>query len=148
MNGRFLAPILSCFLSVALADAYCSPIQMQARVKDAATVEAGLGKFLVRVNEPRLPEFAKDANAEVYRMMIFPTWGNVIVVRVQRRGTIYSVSARRTDGQAGFEQGKLVESKDSELSEEDSRVLEQKKGKYHIAERAGPRRLTTPASAD
>jgi hypothetical protein len=126
MNVLLLAPILWGALSLALTDGSYTRIQTPTAVKDAITVEAQLGKFLVRVKEPRLPDLTKDVNAEVYRMMIFPTWGNAILVRVQRRGIIYSLSARRTDGQAGFEQGKLVEAKDVELSEEDSRVLEQK----------------------
>ena len=44
---------------------------------------------------------------------------------VQKHGTIYSLSARRLDGQAGFEPGKLVEAKDFELNAEDSKALEQ-----------------------
>jgi hypothetical protein len=83
------------------------------------------GKFLAEMNEPTLPEFTKDVNVEVYRMIILPTWGNSILVRVQKHGTIYSLSSRRLDGQAGFELGKLVEAKDSELSEEDSKALQQ-----------------------
>jgi hypothetical protein len=77
------------------------------------------------MKEPRLPDFAKDVNVDVYRMMILPTWGNSIVVRVQKHGTIYSLSARRLDGQAGFEPGKLGEAKDFELNAEDSKALEQ-----------------------
>jgi hypothetical protein len=46
-------------------------------------------------------------------------------VRVQRHGSVYSISARRLDGQAGFEQGKLVEVKDFELNTEDSKTLKQ-----------------------
>jgi hypothetical protein len=83
------------------------------------------GKFLAQMNEPTLPELTKDVNVEVYRMIILPTWGNSILVRVQKHGTIYSLSSRRLDGQAGFELGKLVEAKDSELSEKDSQALEQ-----------------------
>jgi len=38
---------------------------------------------------------------------------------------LYSLSARRLDGQGGYDPGKLVESKNSELSTEDSKTLEQ-----------------------
>ena len=62
---------------------------------------------------------------DVYRMMILPTWGNSILVRVEKHGTRYSLSARRLGGQAGFELGKLVEAKNIELSAEDSKTLEQ-----------------------
>jgi hypothetical protein len=53
--------------------------------------------------------------------MILPTWGNSIVVRAQRHGDLYSLSARRLDGQAGYDPGKLVEAKDIELSADDSK---------------------------
>jgi len=75
------------------------------------------------MNEPRLPELVKDVNAEVYRIMILPTWGNPIVVRAQRHGDVYSLAARRLDGQGGYDPGKLVESRDIELSADDSKTL-------------------------
>lgn len=81
------------------------------------------GGSLERMNEPRLPEPVKDSNAEVYRLMILPTWGNSIAVRVQRKGELYHLSARRLDGQAGYNPGKLVESKDIELDADDSKAL-------------------------
>ena len=73
------------------------------------------------MKEPRLHALVKDVNADAYRMMILPTWGNSIVVRVQRHGDLYSLSARRLDGQAGYDPGKLVEAKDIELSADDSK---------------------------
>jgi len=76
------------------------------------------------MNEPRLPDSAKDVSAEVYRMMILPTWGNPIVVRVQRHGKTFGLSARRLDGQGGYDPGKLVEAKDIELTADDSNELE------------------------
>jgi hypothetical protein len=82
------------------------------------------GKSLLRMNEPRLPELAKDVSADVYRFMILPTWGNSIVVRVRRHGELYSLSARRLDGQAGYDPGKLVETKDLELGVDDSNALD------------------------
>jgi hypothetical protein len=100
------------------------PIKTQAGGEGVTAFEAQwYGKSLERMNEPRLPEFAKDANAEVYRMMILPTWGNSIVVRVRKNGELYSLSARRLDGQAGFDPGKLVEAKDIDLGAEDSKAL-------------------------
>jgi hypothetical protein len=75
------------------------------------------------MKEPRLPALVKDVNADVYRMMILPTWGNSIVVRVQRHGDLYSLSARRLDGQAEYDPGKLVEAKNIQLSADDSKTL-------------------------
>jgi hypothetical protein len=75
------------------------------------------------MKEPRLPAFAKDVNAEVYRVTILPTWGNSIAVRVQKHGELYGLSARRLDGQAGFEIGNLVESKEVSITADDSKTL-------------------------
>jgi hypothetical protein len=75
------------------------------------------------MKEPRLPDLAKDANAEVYRLLILPTWGNSIAVRVERHDELYKLSARRLDGQAGYDPGKLVESKDIQLGADDSKTL-------------------------
>jgi hypothetical protein len=47
------------------------------------------GKSLERMNEPWLPKVAQDANAEVYRLMILPTWGNSMVVRVHKHGRLF-----------------------------------------------------------
>jgi len=82
------------------------------------------GKSLERMNEPRLLARTKDPNAEIYRFTILPTWGNSITVRVQRHAELYSLSARRLDGQAGYDPGKLAESKDIELDANDSKTLE------------------------
>jgi len=66
-----------------------------------------------------------DSSAEMYRITILPTWGNSIAVRVQKHGESYSLSARRLDGQAGYDPGKLVESKDVALGADDSKTLAQ-----------------------
>src|ERR1019366_1476138 len=84
---------------------------------------AGYVKLLERMNESQLSDFAKDIDAEVYRLMILPTWGNPIAIRVQRKGDLYTLASRRLDGQAGYKTGSLVESKDVALSAEDSRAL-------------------------
>jgi hypothetical protein len=67
---------------------------------------------------------AKDANAEVYRLMVLPSFGNAIAVGIQRQGGVYSLSAKRLDGEAGYEPGKLVERKRVELNVSDSKTLE------------------------
>lgn len=126
MNAILLAPTLWCAMTLAFTDDSYFPIKTKAGDEGMTAFEAQwYGKSLERMKEPRLLDFAKDVNVDVYRMMILPTWGNSIVVRVQKHGTTYSLSARRLDGQAGFEPGKLVEAKDFELNAEDSKALEQ-----------------------
>jgi hypothetical protein len=120
-----LVPALCCALSWALTDEPYFPIKTKADPGGVTAFEAQwYGKSLKQMNEPRLPDLAKDLNAEVYRIMILPTWGNSIVVRVQKHGNLYSLSARRLSGQAGYDPGKLTESKDIELSADDSKALE------------------------
>lgn len=75
------------------------------------------------LGEKPLSNHASDASAEVYRLMILPTWGNAIAIEVQRRGQLYSLSARRLDGEAGYAPGKLVETKEVNLNGDDSKVL-------------------------
>ena len=109
-----LVPALWCAMTLAFADDSYFPIKKKAGDEGVTAFEAQwYGKSLERMKEPRLPDFAKDVNVEVYRMMILPTWGNSIVVRVQRHRKLYNLSARRLDGQAGYDPGKLVEAKDS-----------------------------------
>lgn len=79
---------------------------------------------LYALGEKPLPGYTKDANAEVYRLMVLPTWGNAIAVGIQRHGPLYSLSARRLDGQAGYGPGKLVETKAIDLNADDSKTLE------------------------
>lgn len=125
MKAMLLVPALCCSLSWAFADEPYFPIKTKAEPEGVTSFEAQwYGKSLRQMNEPRLPELTKDLNAEVYRIMILPTWGNSIVVRVQKHGSLYSLSARRLSGQAGYDPGKLVESRDIELSADDSKAIE------------------------
>jgi hypothetical protein len=120
-----LIAALWCSATLVLADDSYFPIKTKDGVEGVTAFEAQwYCKSLERMNEPRLPELAKDVNAEVYRITIFPTWGNAIAIRVSRHGDSYSLSARRLNGLAGFETGKLVEVKDIELGAEDSKALE------------------------
>jgi hypothetical protein len=57
-------------------------------------------------------------------MMIFPTWGNAISIKVQKHDGIYALSARRLNGQAGFKVGNLTEQKHFDLTQSDSRMLD------------------------
>jgi hypothetical protein len=124
MKTILLLSLLCCATTLALADGSYFPIKTKAGSEGLTAFESEwYGKSLERMKEPRLPALVKDVNADVYRMMILPTWGNSIVVRVQRHGDLYSLSARRLDGQAGYDPGKLVEAKDIELSADDSKTL-------------------------
>ncbi len=119
-----LVSALWCATALAFGDDSYFPIKTKAGGEGVTAFESKwYGKSLERMNEPRLPGFAKDVNADVYRIMILPTWGNPIVVRVRRRGERYSLSSRRLDGQGGYDPGKLVEAKDIELSADDSKSL-------------------------
>jgi hypothetical protein len=124
VNTVLCGLILSCALTWSSTDGPYFPIKMKAGEEGISKFEAEwYGKSLERMKEPRLPDFSKNANMEVYRMMILPTWGNPTVVRVQKQGEIYSLSARRLDGQGGYDPGKLVESIDIALSAGDSKTL-------------------------
>jgi len=126
VNAIILVSALWCATASAIADDSYFPIKTKSGGEGVTAFESKwYGKSLERMREPRLPGLAKDVNAEVYRIMILPTWGKPIAVRVQRHGELYSLSARRLDGQGGYDPGKLVESKNSELSTEDSKTLEQ-----------------------
>ena len=125
MNTALLGTILLCALGWAVTDEPYFPIKTKAGDKGLSKFEAEwYGKSLERMKEPRLPSLAKDANSEVYRIMILPTWGNSIAVRVQKRGETYFLAARRLNGQAGYDPGELVEAKDIELSAGDSGTLD------------------------
>lgn len=124
MKAIILALALWCAAGLAFADDAYFPIRTKAGGEGVTAFESEwYGKSLERMNEPRLPAFVKDVNAEVYRIMILPNYVNPIVVRVQRHGELYSLSARRLDGQGGYDPGKLVEAKDIELGAHDSKSL-------------------------
>jgi len=68
----------------------------------------GTASPLERMNEPRCPDSPKDVNADIYRIMILPTWGKSHRSQGPKAGELYSLSARRLDGQGGYDPGKLV----------------------------------------
>jgi len=78
---------------------------------------------LERMNEGRLPGPAKNGTQEAYRMMILPTWGNTIMVRVEKRQDGFVLFSKRLSGQAGYDPGKLAETKEVQLSAEDTAKL-------------------------
>jgi hypothetical protein len=125
MKAVFIAPIPWFALTTALDDGPYFPIKTMAEEEGVLPRAAEwYGKSLERMKEPNLPSLAKDVNTVVYRLLILPNNDNPMAVRVNRHGTIYRVSARRLDGRGGYDLGKLVESKEVELSTEDSTMLE------------------------
>jgi hypothetical protein len=124
VKAIILISALWCAIPLVLGDDAYFPIKTKVGGEGITAFECKwFGKSLERMNEPRLPRLVKDANAIVYRLMILPTWGNPIAIRVQRHGELYSLSARRLDGQGGYDPGKLVEAKDIELTADDSKTL-------------------------
>jgi len=123
VKALVLLLVLWCFTTSAVADDSYFPIKTKTSEGLTAFEADWYGKSLQRMGEPHLRDFTKNVTADVYRMMILPTWGNSIVVRVQRHGELYSLSARRLDGQAGYDPGKLVEKKEVELNADDSKAL-------------------------
>jgi hypothetical protein len=124
MNAILLVPALWCTMTLPFADDSYFPIKTKAGDEGVTAFEAEwYGKSLERMKEPRLLSLAKHVDVDVYRIMILPTWGNPIAVRVQKHGELYSLSARRLDGQGGYDPGKLVEAKDIELGADDSKSL-------------------------
>jgi hypothetical protein len=124
MNSIILVTALLCVTASIVGDDSYFPIKTKTGGEGISEFQSKwYGQSLERMKEPRLPEFAKDVHAEVYRITILPTWGNSIAIRVQKHGEVYSLSARRLDGQAGYDLGKLVESKDIALGADDSKTL-------------------------
>ncbi len=117
--------LVLCVAYSACADTPYFPVRKKAGDAGVSEFEAQwYGKALSRMKEPRLPEVSKDKKVVVYRFTILPTWGNPIAIRAQKQGGIFSLSARRLDGEGGYDPGHLVEQKDLKLSEADSRSLD------------------------
>jgi hypothetical protein len=124
MNAVLMISLAWCALAATELQNSYFPIQTPESAEGVTKFESEwYGKSLENMHEPRLPEAAKDVNAEIYRLTILPTWGNPIAVRVQRHGELYSLSSRRLNGQGGYNAGKLIESKDIELDANDSKTL-------------------------
>lgn len=125
MKTSFVAVILGFVMASAPGDDGYFPIKKKAGDLGIDAFEARwFGTALESMSEPKLPSLTKDPNAVVYRLLILPNYGNPMAVRVTKHETIYRVSARRLDGRGGYDAGKLVESKEVELSADDSKTLE------------------------
>jgi hypothetical protein len=80
MKSIALVPaLLLCVTASAVVDDSYFPIKTKADGEGVTEFESKwYGQSLQRMNEPRLPEVAKDVNADIYRITILPTWGNSI----------------------------------------------------------------------
>ena len=100
----------------------------------AQTLGAGIRECLRKMGETDLAVSASDTNGVSFRFTILPTWGNPVCVRVQQEGKTLRLIAKRLEGQAGYEVGKLVEMNERVLSEEDSTKLLRGLGRVHFFE--------------
>jgi len=125
MDVFLLGLFLTCALNWASTEGPYFPIKTKTGEQGISKFQAEwYGKPLERMKEPHLFGLASNTKEEAYRILILPTWGNAISVRAEKHGQVYSLSARRLNGQAGFELGTLVEAKDIELSAADSKTLD------------------------
>lgn len=86
MKSLTLMLALLCVIVSAVADDSYFPIRRTAGGAGVTELESKwYGQSLERMKEPRLPEFAKDVNTDIYRVTILPTWGNSIAVRKTSR---------------------------------------------------------------
>lgn len=110
--------ILLCCVSVFAADAKKSDVYKKVKKTLSVFEDEWYGKCFKRLEEPSLTTFdSKKSN--VYRFTVLPTWGNAVSVRLTIKDESVEIEARRLDGQAGYEPGKLVEKKSAALSTED-----------------------------
>jgi hypothetical protein len=125
MSAFLLGLVLSFALNWVSTENPYFPVKTKAGDQGISKFEAEwYTKPLERMKEPHLFGQADDSKEEAYRILILPTWGNAICVRAEKHGQVYSLSARRLSGQAGFELGKLVETRDVELAANDSKTLD------------------------
>lgn len=80
-------------------------------------------ELLRLMHEPRLAEASADKDAVIYRVSIFPVWGNDFVVRAEKVGSIYKLWSRELDGGDGYSH-KLVRQNEVTLSAADSETLD------------------------
>jgi len=105
---HLLAAILTgCFTITGLADQFF-PVGKENHLSETESV--WYSDVLSRLKEPNLLKEAQRTRADVYRLLILPTRGNAISIRLERKSMAYVLEARRLGGEAGFKPGKLVES--------------------------------------
>jgi hypothetical protein len=124
MNSHLMLAGLITLVATGQQDSSRIPTKTKNSKEGVSAFEAKwYGGTLERFEEKRLSGFANDDNAEVYRMMILPTWGNPITVRLEKKQDGFVLISKRLNGQAGYDPGKLVETKEVQLSAEDAQKL-------------------------
>jgi hypothetical protein len=133
MNNTFLKRLSACCV---LAVIICTPPHSQAAAPyfPTLTSDGGNGisefeakwysKHLMAMREPSLLEAARNSSNQVYRLTILPTWGNPIAIRMQKHIGTYELISSRLDGQGGYDPGRLAERKVKNLTNAESRMLE------------------------
>jgi hypothetical protein len=66
---------------------------------------------------------AANPDAEVYRILISPTFYHALSIRVERNGKDYGLVAKYTSGQVGYDRGTLKGEKKRHLTEKEWRRL-------------------------
>jgi hypothetical protein len=79
---------------------------------------------LSMLKEDVLSEQPKGASTRIYRLMIEPTWGNRFCFKVQTSESGATLVMKRLDGQSGYGDGPLAETKQFKLSKEDLAAFE------------------------
>ena len=89
----------------------------------AETPHGAKTALLNKLREPALAAKPKDSDLRVYRLMISPTWGNLICFRVESTATGGLLVVKRLD-RKGYEDGALMEKKEVALSAEEIQAFE------------------------
>ena len=119
----------ACLAAALPFGAFAAPNYFPIKESDGS---AGLSRFaadwfsavLKRMKEPSLLATTNSPNRQVYRLTIIPTWGNPVAFRAQRKENVFLLSSCRLSGEGGYDPGKLVESRDHALTQEDSIALD------------------------
>jgi hypothetical protein len=91
--------------------------------------EAKKASYLAKLKEEALEAQAKDSSTRIYRLIISPTWGNLHCLRLQNTAEGGVLIAKRLDGQSGYGDGPLVETKKVVLSPAEFQEFEALMGK-------------------
>lgn len=81
------------------------------------------GGILKKMDEPALPGMTNDDSVEAYRIVILPTWGPAIAVRVEANGKTFHLISKLLRGQSGFKLENIPEIGEMELNVEDSQTF-------------------------
>lgn len=121
MRGFLLIGALFSAMATSQGDSPRIPVKTKESPEGVSTFEAKwYSESLKRADEQPLSNLAKGQRIEIYRLQILPTWGNPIIVRVQKKDSTYALVASRLSGQGGYDPGEVAERKEVQLSTTDS----------------------------